>query len=128
MSKTLNENQLRAIKYLAQPNGMSQEEIAEKVGVSRQTLYRWRSDLDFQDEIKREINRNTLAHIPAVMNTLQKKAVEGDNKSAELLLKSLSMLNNVVEVEDRKSPRSERTHDVDAMKAEIERMRLTRVK
>jgi DNA-binding XRE family transcriptional regulator len=128
MSKRLNENQLLAIKYLSQPNGMTQEEIADEVGVSRQTLYRWRSELEFQDEIKREINRNTLTHIPAVMNTLQKKAIDGDNKSAELLLKSLSMLNNVVEYEDRKSPRSEQTHDIDSMKAEIERMRLSRIK
>jgi transcriptional regulator with XRE-family HTH domain len=126
----LKPEQLEAIKYLALPKqgGLSHEQIAEKVGVTRQTLYRWRQDLKFNDEIKREINRNTLTHIPDVMNTLIKKAIEGDNKASELLLKAQSMLNNVVEIEDRKNPQKEQSSDIDAMKAEIERMRVKRIK
>jgi transposase-like protein len=126
----LKPEQLEAVKYLAQPKqgGLSHEQIAEKVGVTRQTLYRWRQDLKFNDEIKREINRNTLTHIPDVMNTLIKKAIEGDNKASELLLKAQSMLNNVVEIEDRKNPQKEQSTDIDAMKAEIERMRVKRIK
>jgi hypothetical protein len=63
-----------------------------------------------------------------VMNTLIKKAIEGDNKASELLLKAQSMLNNVVEIEDRKNPQKEQSTDIDAMKAEIERMRVKRIK
>ncbi|KMK93714.1 phBC6A51 family helix-turn-helix protein [Rossellomorea marisflavi] len=126
--KQLKPEQLAAIKYLAQPRqgGLTHEEIAFEVGVSRQTLYNWRQDVRFNDEVKREINRNTLQHIPDVIATLAKQATKENQpsaKAAELLLKTVSMLSDRLEVDDRSRSGNEPKADLDAMKAEIERMR-----
>jgi transposase-like protein len=127
----LKPEQLEAVKYLSQPKngGFTHDEIAEKVGVSRQSLYRWRQDIEFQDEIKREINRNTITRIPEVIESLfiqATKANQPSAKAAELLLKTVSMLNDRLEVEDRTKRPSEPTSDIDTMKAEIARMRQLR--
>jgi transcriptional regulator with XRE-family HTH domain len=127
----LKPEQLEAITYLSQPHnaGLTHEQIAEKVGVSRQTLYRWRQDVAFTDGIKREINRNTMNRIPEVIESLFNQATKANQpsaKAAELLLKTVSMLNDRLEVEDRTKRPSEPTADIDAMKAEIARMRQLR--
>jgi transposase-like protein len=129
----LKPEQVEACKYLAQPkqSGLTHEQIAEKVGVSRQTLYRWRQEIEFQDEVKREINRNTMNRIPDVIDSLFTQATKDNQpsaKAAELLLKTVSMLNDRLEVDDRSKKREQPTHDIDAMKAEIERMRMKRIK
>ncbi|MBH9965578.1 phBC6A51 family helix-turn-helix protein [[Bacillus] enclensis] len=126
--KHLKPEQLNAIKLLAQPKqgGLTHEEIAEKVGVTRQTLYNWRQDVRFNDEIKREISRNTMQHIPAIIDSLVKQATKESQpsaKAAELLLKTVSMLNDRLEIEDRSKSSENSTTDIDAMKAEIERMK-----
>lgn len=129
----LKPEQIQAIKYLAQPKqgGLTHEQIAEKVGVSRQTLYNWRQDIRFTDEIKREINRNTMHRIPDVIDSLLTQATKENQpsaKAAELLLKTVSMLNDRLEVEDRTKKDDNQATDIDAMKAEIERMKLRRAK
>jgi uncharacterized protein YpbB len=127
----LKPEQLQAVAYLSQPKqaGHTHEQIAEKVGVTRQTLYRWRQDIEFQDEIKREISRNTMNRIPEVIESLfiqATKANQPSAKAAELLLKTVSMLNDRLEVEDRTKRPTEKTSDIEAMKAEIARMRQLR--
>jgi transcriptional regulator with XRE-family HTH domain len=129
----LKPEQIQAIKYLAQPKqgGLTHEQIAEKVGVSRQTLYNWRRGIEFNDEIKREINRNTMHRIPDVIDSLLTQATKENQpsaKAAELLLKTVSMLNDRLEVEDRTKKDDNQATDIDAMKAEIERMKLRRAK
>ncbi|MCA1059753.1 helix-turn-helix domain-containing protein [Rossellomorea aquimaris] len=131
--KNLKPEQLEAVKYLAQPKqgGLTHEQIAEKVGVSRQTLYNWRRGIEFNDEIKREINRNTMHRIPDVIDSLLTQATKEQQpsaKAAELLLKTVSMLNDRLEVEDRTKTGDNQATDIDAMKAEIERMKLRRAK
>lgn len=127
----LKPEQLQAVAYLSQPKngGFTHEEIAEKVGVSRQTLYRWRQDVSFTDEIKREINRNTMNRIPEVIESLFAQATKANQpsaKAAELLLKTVSMLNDRLEVEDRTKRPSESATDIETMKSEIARMRQMR--
>lgn len=128
----LKREQLEAIKYLAQPKqgGLTHEEIADKVGVSRQTLYRWRQDVAFQDEIKREIGRNTMNRIPDVIDSLIAQATKPNQpsaKAAELLLKTVSMLNDSLVVEDRtKRGGQSTTSDVEEMKAQIVAMKARR--
>jgi transposase-like protein len=131
--KQLKPEQLEAVKYLAQPKqgGLTHEQIAEKVGISRQTLYNWRRGIEFNDEIKREINRNTMHRIPDVIDSLLTQATKESQpsaKAAELLLKTVSMLNDRLEVEDRTKKDDNQATDIDAMKAEIERMKLRRAK
>lgn len=127
----LKPEQLEAIKYLAQPKqgGFTHEEIAEQVGVSRQTLYRWRQDVAFQDEIKREIGRNTMNRIPDVIDSLFTQATKPNQpsaKAAELLLKTVSMLNDSLVVEDRTKRSEQPLSDVEEMKAQIVAMKARR--
>jgi transposase-like protein len=126
--KNLKPEQIEAIKYLAQPKqgGLTHEQIAEKVGVSRQTLFNWRQSVHFTDEIKREINRNTMHRIPDVIDSLLTQATKENQpsaKAAELLLKTVSMLNDQLTIEDRSKKDENKATDIDAMKAEIERMK-----
>ena len=46
IDKRLNEKQIAAIEYLSLPKrgGMTFKQIAEEVGVSEQTIHRWRSE------------------------------------------------------------------------------------
>jgi transcriptional regulator with XRE-family HTH domain len=128
MSNLLKPEQYEAIKYLAQPKrgGLTQQQIADKVGTTRNSLYRWRQDVNFTDELKREISRNTMQHIPDILDSLIKQATketQPSTKAAELVLKTVSMLNDRLEIEDRSKAQTVPTNDIEHMKAEIERMR-----
>ncbi|MFT3657259.1 MULTISPECIES: LPD25 domain-containing protein [Bacillus] len=59
MSRQLNEKQMKAISLLAKPNrgGLQLDEIAQKAGVSRQTLYGWRQNATFKEELKKQTDR-----------------------------------------------------------------------
>ncbi|MGM7724372.1 phBC6A51 family helix-turn-helix protein [Metabacillus sp. Hm71] len=129
MSKQLKPEQYEAIKYLAQPKngGLTLDEVAEAVGVTRQTLYRWRQDIEFSDEIKRQINRNTMDRIPEVLEAMMEASIKNKNaNAAKLVLQSVGLLTDRLEVEDRTKHRETHTTDIDEMKAQIERMRQLR--
>lgn len=126
MSKRLSEKQLAAVHYLAQPKlgGLTNEQIAEEVGIARSTLYEWKKDDAFMDEVKRQIMRNTMARLPDVMASVPDHIINDGNAAMfRTLLQAYGMLTDKVEVENK----SAGTTDVDAMKAEIERMRKSRV-
>ncbi|NMD69612.1 hypothetical protein HHO41_04865 [Bacillus sp. DNRA2] len=125
----LKKEQLEAIKYLAQPKngGLTQDQIAEAVGVTRMTLHRWKQDIEFQDELKREIGRNTMNRIPDVLEAMFKSATQhGSANAAKLILQSVGMLTDKLEVEDRTKHSEQPKHDVETMQAEIERIRALR--
>lgn len=121
----LKTEQLDAIQYLALPKhgGLTHEQIAEKVGVSRQTLYRWRKEIEFQDELKREIGRNVTDKMGDVVDAMYKEALKGNATAAKLLFQNASMLTDRLEVDDRSNPGAKVAGDIDAMRAEIERIR-----
>ncbi|MBO0998438.1 hypothetical protein IOC57_11850 [Bacillus sp. SD075] len=54
-SKPLKPEQYAAIQLLVQPknNGFTLDEIADSVAFTRQRLYRWCQNINFNDEIKR---------------------------------------------------------------------------
>ncbi|MDF1510866.1 phBC6A51 family helix-turn-helix protein [Robertmurraya sp. DFI.2.37] len=125
MAKLLNEKQYAAIAILAQPNrgGLKYDEVAERVGVSRQTLYEWRKDDAFNDELKRQIMRNTLDRLPDVMASIPDHIINDGNAAMfRTLLQAHGMLTDKVEVEAKGGQAT----DVSQMKAEIERMRQRR--
>ena len=125
MAKLLNEKQYAAIAILAQPNrgGLKYDEVAERVGVSRQTLYEWRKDDAFNDELKRQIMRNTLDRLPDVMASIPDHSINDGNAAMfRTLLQAHGMLTDKVEVEAKGGQAT----DVSQMKAEIERMRQRR--
>lgn len=125
MAKLLNEKQYAAIAILAQPNrgGLKYDEVAERVGVSRQTLYEWRKDDAFNDELKRQIMRNTLDRLPDVMASIPDHIINDGNAAMfRTLLQAHGMLTDKVEVESKGG----QVADVSQMKAEIERMKQRR--
>lgn len=123
MSKRrLNEKQIAAIEFLALPNrgGLSYEEIAEQVGVDRATLYRWRKEDYFNDELKRQIVRNTIERLPDVMASIPDHIIKDGNAAMlRTLLQTHGMLTDKVEVETKGNS----GEDIDNMKAEIEAFR-----
>ncbi|MFY4775508.1 phBC6A51 family helix-turn-helix protein [Metabacillus sp. RGM 3146] len=118
---TLTAEQHIAVKYLAQVKrgGLKQEEIAQECGVTRQTLYRWRKDPLFQQELKQEIVRNTQDRLPEIMDALADHAIKSGNAAAaKLILQANGMLTDKVEVI---KPEVERSGiDYDAIDAEID--------
>lgn len=122
MSKRLNEKQIAAIEFLSLPNrgGLSYEEIAEQVGVDRATLYRWRKEDYFNDELKRQIVRNTIERLPDVMASIPDHIIKDGNAAMlRTLLQTHGMLTDKVEVETKGNS----GEDIDNMKAEIEAFR-----
>ncbi len=122
MAKKLNEKQIAAIEYLSQPKraGMTYEQIAEAVGVSDVTLYKWRKDDTFNDELKREIVRKTIDRLPEVMASIPDHIINDGNAAMfRTLLQAHSLLTERVEVDNKSSEGA----DLDAMKAEIEKYR-----
>jgi len=125
VSRKLNEKQIAAITLLSLPKrgGLTYEEIAEKVGIARSTLQEWRKDDAFNDELKRQIVRNTLDDLPEIMSSIPKHIINDGNAALfRTLLQAHGMLTDKVEVDTKSTGGS----DIDSMKAEIERMRALR--
>jgi uncharacterized protein YjcR len=125
MAKKLNEKQYAAIALLATPGrgGMTYDEIAERVGVSRQSLHKWRNDDAFNDEMKRQVLRNAVEHLPDMYASIPKHVIQDGNAALfRTYLQSLGMLTDRVEVENKGG----NANDIDEMKAQIERMRSQR--
>lgn len=117
----LSDKQQAAIAILAQPKrgGLTYEQVAEQVGVHRDTLLIWRKQDDFNDELKREIMRSTLDRLPEVMASIPDHIINDGNAAMfRTLLQAQGLLTEKVEVQSQN-----KTDDIDAIKAEIERMR-----
>lgn len=122
MPKRLNELQLAAIEFLSVPKrgGLTYEQIANKVGVSAVTLYKWRHNDDFNDELKREIVRKTIDRLPEVMEAVPDIIInDGNAAMLRTLLQAHGLLTDKVEVDNKTGTDS----DIESMKAEIERIR-----
>ena len=125
MAKKLNEKQLAAVQYLSLPKlgGMTYEQIAKEVGVDRATIFRWKNDDAFNEEVKKQIMRNTIERLPEVLASIPDHIInDGNAAMLRTLLQAHGMLTDKVEVENKNAGAS----DVDAMKVEIERMRKSR--
>jgi transposase-like protein len=57
---------------MAQPGngGRTVEDIAHECGITRQTMYKWRGQSNFQAELERQIALNTLNTLPEAIETL----------------------------------------------------------
>ena len=118
--RRLDERQLNAIVELAKPDRDTYEEIAEKVGVSTVTLWKWRQDDLFNEELKRQVLRGSVAYLPDVFASIPKHIIEEGNAAMlRTYLQSLGMLTEKVEVDNK----GDRDTDMDEMRAKIERMR-----
>lgn len=119
--KRLSEKQLAAIEYLALPKrgGMTYQQIAEAIGVHRDTLLRWRNDDDFNEELKKKIVRNTIDRLPEIFDSVPDHIINDGNAAMfRTLLQAHGLLTEKHEVESKSNEAN-----VDAVKAEIERLR-----
>lgn len=121
----LTDKQMRAIAILSLPKrgGLTLDEVAEQVGVSRQALYEWRQQEDFNDILMRKIMRDTIDRLPEVQASIPDHIInEGNAALYRTMLQSLGLLTEKVEVST-----DNKANDVDAIKAEIERLKGTDV-
>lgn|SRR5690606_5975513 len=123
MSKRrLNEKQIAAIAILSLPDrgGLTYKQVAERVGVSEQTIHNWRKLDEFNDEIKKQVLRNAVEHLPDMFAAIPRHVIEEGNAALfRTYIQSLGMLTERLEVEDKRSS----NEDIDDMKAQIERFR-----
>lgn len=100
----LRPEQYEAIHYLSQPKqaGLTKEEIAEKCGVSRQSLHRWEQSDVFQQELRAKISDNILSKLPEVADAMFESAVKNKSaNAAKLLFAAAGMLKSQVEYSNR---------------------------
>lgn len=117
--KKLNAEHYIAIKWLAQPKqgGLTVEQIAEKAGVSRATVFNWRKEPLFERELKREMVRRSQDRLPELIESLSEIAIrDGNAAMAKLALQINGLLTDKVEVETKTSAN---TIDYDSLDAEI---------
>lgn len=121
MARRLNEKQYAAIAILATPgrSGLTYEQVAERVGVSRQALYEWRNMDEFNEALKKQVLRNAVEHLPDMYASIPRHVIEEGNAALfRTYIQSLGMLTEKVEVENKGGSAT----DIDAMNAEIERV------
>lgn len=122
MAKQINDLQYAAIVLLSIPErgGLTFEEVANKVGVSRQTLATWRKDETFTKALKDEIVRATIDDLPEIFASLKGHIVQTGNAALfRTLLQAHDMLTEKLEVDSKGG----QSADIDEMKAKIERFR-----
>lgn len=112
-----NEKHWAAITILAEPGrrGLTYKQIAEDyVGVSEQSLHKWRKNDAFNNEVMKQVRRNTLRSLPDVMDSVPKHIIKGNAAMLTPYLKMLGMLTDKQEVEIKDG-----NVDTDAIKARI---------
>lgn len=120
--KSLETQHLTAIQYMSLPKSQrpSKEEIAEKCGVSRSTLYAWINDPLFEAALKRQIVRNNLDDLPDLVQSLTAIAIrDGNAAAAKLALQVHGMLADKVEVQSTTTYTETSSTDIEALKARI---------
>lgn len=121
----LRPEQYEAIHWLSQPkqSGLTKEEIAEKCGVTRQTLHRWEQNEDFQDELRVKISDNILSRIPEVADAMFNSAVKnGSSNAAKLLFQAAGMLKSTVEYSNKNKEMAP-SLDREALKLRLEKLK-----
>lgn len=127
MRNQLTGAQLEVVHYHSLPKAErpSIDEIAEKCGVSRSTIYAWQKDDGFIEAIRRQIVRNNADVLPDLVAALPRMALEEKSAAmAKLALQAHGMLTDRVEVN---APASGHATDVATLKARIEAIKARQV-
>lgn len=121
--RKLNDKQYAAIAVLALPQrgGMTYKQVAEYVGIAESTIHEWRKLDAFNEEMKTQVLRNAVEHLPDMFASIPMHVIQDGNAALfRTYLQSLGMLTDKVEVNTKGDG-----VDLDEMKAQIERMRKT---
>lgn len=97
MKSIFNESQLKAVELLA--SGKHQyKDIAEKCGVSAETLRQWRKDSEFQELVRKRCRELLKDLEPALYNLAFQQAQEkGSWQHIKLLLERIGRLEDIAE-------------------------------
>lgn len=100
--KRFTAKQLKAIELLARPdNELTLQEIAVELGINQSTLWRWRRNEDFQKAVTELAYSCLKDELPRLFKSLADKAIGGNVKAMELMLKYAG--NYVEKIETRVS-------------------------
>lgn len=87
-AKRFTGKQLKAIEMLARPdNELTLQEIADELGINQSTLWRWRRNEDFQKAVTELAYSCLKDELPRLFKSLADKAIGGNVKAMELMLK-----------------------------------------
>ncbi|MGQ5176935.1 phBC6A51 family helix-turn-helix protein [Bacillus halotolerans] len=124
MARKLSEKQIAAIEFLSQPNrgGMTYDQIADEVGVTRQTLHNWRNNDDFYEELKRRIKKQSAERMPDIIASIPNHIInDGNAAMLRTYMQWHDMLTERTEVDVKNDG-----NNIADIKAEIERLRAQR--
>lgn len=100
--KRFTAKQLKAIEMLARPdNELTLQEMAVELGINQSTLWRWRRNEDFQKAVTDLAYSCLKDELPRLFKSLADKAIGGNVKAMELMLKYAG--NYVEKIETRVS-------------------------
>ena len=86
--KRFTAKQLKAIEMLARPdNELTLQEMAVELGINQSTLWRWRRNEDFQKAVTELAYSCLKDELPRLFKSLADKAIGGNVKAMELMLK-----------------------------------------
>lgn len=101
-AKRFTYKQLKAIEMLARPdNELTLQQMADELGINQSTLWRWRRNEDFQKAVTELAYSCLKDELPNLFKSLASKAISGNVKAMELMLKYAG--NYVEKIETRVS-------------------------